>query len=107
MPVQRALDIKPEQKIISYEKELFKKLKRVEVFDRRKVGGWSDKEIADLAVQELREKGSVLIVANTKKSAYSLHQAIAEMELPCIHLYHLSTNMCPAHRLKILNKIKA
>jgi CRISPR-associated endonuclease/helicase Cas3 len=105
-PIQRALIIKPEQKIIPYEKELFQQLKRVEVFDRRKVGGWSDKETAELAVQELREKGSVLIVANTKKSAYSLYQAIAEMEIPCIHLYHLSTNMCPAHRLKLLNKIK-
>jgi len=105
-PIQRALNIKPEQKIIPYEKELFQQLKRVEVFDRRKVGGWSDKETAELAVQELREKGSVLIVANTKKSAYSLYQAIAEMEIPCIHLYHLSTNMCPAHRLKLLNKIK-
>ncbi|MBI5824473.1 MAG: CRISPR-associated helicase Cas3' [Chloroflexi bacterium] len=105
-PIQRALNIKPEQKIIPYEKELFQQLKRVEVFDRRKVGGWSDKETAELAVQELREKGSVLIVANTKKSAYSLYQAIAEMGIPCIHLYHLSTNMCPAHRLNLLNKIK-
>ena len=66
-PIQRALKIQPEQRIIPYEKELFKKLKRVEVFDRRKIGGWSDEEIAGLTIQELREKGSVLIVVNTKK----------------------------------------
>ena len=36
-PVQRALKIMPEQKIISYEKELFQKLRRVEVFDQEKL----------------------------------------------------------------------
>ncbi len=103
-PIQRALNIKPEQKIISYEKELFQKLKRVEVFDRRKVSGWSDKEIAELAIGELREKDSVLIIVNTKRSAYSLYQAITQES--DITPYHLSTNMCPAHRLDMLNEIK-
>lgn len=103
-PIQRALDIKPGQKIIPYEKELFQQLKRVEVFDRRKVGGWSDKEIAELALSELRVKDSVLIVANTKKSAYSLYQAIVQES--DITPYHLSTNMCPAHRLDMLTEIK-
>lgn len=103
-PIQRALKIQPEQKIISYEKELFQKLKRVEVFDRRKVGGWSDEEIAELADQELREKGSVLAVVNTRNSARSLYQAIVQKTNTDVR--HLSTNMCPAHRLKVLDEIK-
>ena len=103
-PIQRALNIKQEQKIIPYEKELFQQLKRVEVFDRRKVGGWSDKETTELALSELHEKDSVLIVVNTKKCAYSLYQAIVQESE--ITPYHLSTNMCPAHRLDMLNKIK-
>lgn len=103
-PIQRALNIKPEQKIIPYEKDLFQQLKRVEVYDRRKVGGWSDKEIAELALSELRVKDSVLIVVNTKKSAHSLYQAIVQES--DITPYHLSTSMCPAHRLDILSEIK-
>jgi CRISPR-associated endonuclease/helicase Cas3 len=103
-PIQRALNITPEQKIISYEKDLFQQLKRVEVYDRRKIGGWNDKEIAELAVSELRVKDSVLIVVNTKKSAYSLYQAIVQES--DVTPYHLSTNMCPAHRLDILTEIK-
>ena len=103
-PIQRALDIKPEQKIIPYEKDLFQQLKRVEVYDRRKVGGWSNKEIAEFALSELLVKDSVLIVVNTKKSAYSLYQAIVQES--DITPYHLSTNMCPAHRLDILSEIK-
>ncbi len=44
-PDTRALPI--DGKIISNEKDLFKKLKRVEVFDKRKLGsGWSDEEVA-------------------------------------------------------------
>ena len=97
-PVQRALKIQPEQKIIPYEEELFKKLKRVEVFDRRKVGGWNEEEVADLAYQELKDKGSVLIIVNTRNSASSLYQAIVQKS-NADTIYHLSTNMCPAHRL--------
>ena len=102
----RALIINPEQRIIQNEKILFSKLKRVHVFDRRKVGGWSQKETAELAEKQLNEKGSVLIVVNTKKSAKALFQAIAGKGISGVHLYHLSTNMCPAHRLNVLNEIK-
>lgn len=99
----RALSAQP---IIQNPAELFKKLKRVQVLDERGINPKTDIEIADLAEQELHKKGSVLIVVNTKKSAHALYQAIADRKIPCIHLYHLSTNMCPAHRLKVLNKIK-
>ena len=103
-PVQRALKIQPDQKIIPYEKELYKKLKRVEVFDHRKLGGWDEEEVAGLVDQELRAKGSVLIVVNTKASARSLYQAIIQESNAAV--YHLSTNMCPAHRLKVLDELK-
>ena len=102
----RALTIHPEQHIIQNEPELFGRLKRVEVFDKRKVGGWSAEEVAELTEAQLHEKGSVLAVVNTKRSARALYQAVADRKIPCVHLYHLSTNMCPAHRLKVLNKIK-
>ncbi len=100
----RALTIQPDQRIIQNEQELFEKLKRVEVFDKREVGGWSDEEVANLAVQELEEKGSVLIVVNTKKSARALCQAISQKKIADV--YHLSTNMYPAHRLDVLNAVR-
>lgn len=103
-PVQRALPIQPGNKMISNEKELFEKLRRVVIFDRRKIGGWSDEEVTELAEKNLREKGSVLIIVNTRKSARSLYQPIAQKKIAKV--YHLSTNMCPAHRLKVLSDIK-
>ncbi len=100
----RALNIKPEHKIIQNEQELFNKLKRVKVHDERRPGGWSNMEVADLAKHALEDKGSVLIVLNTKKSARSLYQEIKSWDI-CT-TYHLSTNMCPAHRSNILDIIK-
>jgi CRISPR-associated endonuclease/helicase Cas3 len=99
----RALTIQPEQKIIQDEAELFEKLKRVEVHDVRKPGGWSNVEIADLAVCALQEKGSVLIVVNTRAAAQALYREIKGRAMGAA-TYHLSTNMCPAHRMDVLEQ---
>jgi len=101
----RKLTIEPEYKIIQNEEELFKKLKRVEVYDERKPGGMTNTEIANLAGHALQEKGSVLIVVNTRAMAQALYQEIKKRNLAAT--YHLSTNMCPAHRLEKLEEIKA
>jgi len=102
----RKLTIEPGYKIIQNELEMFEKLKRVEVHDRRKPGGLNNAEIADLAEQALQEKGSVLIVVNTRASARTLYQEIKNRSLGAA-VYHLSTDMCPAHREDVLeNKIK-
>ncbi|MEW6083895.1 MAG: CRISPR-associated helicase Cas3' [Chloroflexota bacterium] len=102
----RELNIPQENHIIQNEPELFQQLKRVEVHDERKPGGMSNAEVANLAVKALQEKGSVLIVVNTRPSALALYKEIKDRNLGAA-LYHLSTNMCPAHRMDVLeNQIK-
>jgi len=101
----RRLKITPEQHIIQNETEVFEKLRRVEVQDERKPGGLLNSEVADLAEQVLGEKGSLLIVVNTRATARELYQAIMKRNLADI--YHLSTNMCPAHRMDVLEKVRA
>ncbi len=102
----RELNIPQENHIIQNEPDLFQRLKRVEVHDERKPGGWSNAEIADLAERALKKKGSVLIVVNTRPSALTLYQEVEGRNLGAA-LYHLSTNMCPVHRMDILeNEIK-
>lgn len=101
----RKLTIEPEYKIIKDEPALFKQLKRVEVHDERKPGGLTNAEIADLAERALEEKGSVLIVVNTRASAKALYEKIKERQLGAA-VYHLSTNMCPAHRMDKLDEIR-
>ncbi|MDD3744371.1 MAG: helicase-related protein [Lentimicrobiaceae bacterium] len=80
-------------------------MKRVKVLDRRKIGGWTDDGVAELVEQELQETGSDLIVVNTKKSAINLFQLLYK-HAEGVEVYHLSTNMCPAHRMKVLDMIK-
>ena len=63
-------------------------------------------EVAELVERQLQEKGSVLIVVNTKNSARALYNAIVDKKIAAAYICHLSTNMCPAHRLEVLNKVK-
>jgi CRISPR-associated endonuclease/helicase Cas3 len=85
-------------------KGLFDDLKRVEVLNRRKPGGWTDEEIARLALDEVVQSGSCLVIVNTKKSAQILYRLCREAV--GIQHFHLSTSMCPAHRKEILDKIR-
>lgn len=104
VPIQRALSISKSQKIIQNETELFKELKRVNIIDKRKkVGGWSDDEVTELACNELEKTGSVLIIVNKKDSARKLYKKLTENKAG--EVFHLSTNMCPAHRLDVLKQV--
>ncbi len=85
-------------------KGLFDDLKRVEVVNQRKPGGWTDEEIARLALSEVVHSGSCLVIVNTKKSAQALYRLCREAA--GIQTFHLSTSMCPAHRKEILDKIR-
>jgi len=85
-------------------KELFDDLKRVEVLNRRKPGGWTDEEIARLALDEVVQSGSCLVIVNTKKAAQALYRLCREVAE--IRTFHLSTNMCPAHRKEILDQVR-
>jgi len=85
-------------------KGLFDDLERVEVLNRRKPGGWTDEEIARLALDEVVQSGSCLVIVNTKKSAQTLFRLCREAA--GIQTFHLSTSMCPAHRKEILEQIR-
>ena len=85
--------------------QLFEQLKRVEVRDQRRPGGWSDEEVATLAADELRRAGSCLVVVNTKNAARAVFDRCSTLA-PSKRLFHLSTDMCPAHRKRELARIK-
>ena len=64
----------------------------------------SAEEIAEFAFKN-RDK-STLIVVNTKAAAGSIVKNIDELNLPKEDIYYLTTNLCPAHRKKIVSEIK-
>jgi CRISPR-associated endonuclease/helicase Cas3 len=103
-PKSRALSVTAEQQIVPDARKLFDDIKRVEIYDRTKVGGWTVEEIKKLAGQQLLKSGSVLVVVNTKTSARELYKQCKQIDN--VETYHLSTHMCPAHRLDVLKQVK-
>lgn len=98
-----AIRLKPGHEIVPDIPQLFDALKRVKVRDRRKPGGWTYDEVAALALNELNRAGSCLVVVNTKDAARQVFQRC----LPALDsesVFHLSTDMCPAHRKAVLGR---
>jgi CRISPR-associated endonuclease/helicase Cas3 len=94
--------------------QIFRDLKRYEAFDKsHKLGGWSANEVSNLAVDEMLQHGSCLVIVNTKRDALTIYLACKErlktliepMDEGC--LVHLSTRMCPAHRLESLDIMRS
>lgn len=103
-PKKGAIRIPPGNELMPDVRQLFRALKRVDVINRRKAGGWSNNEIAELALQEVARAGSCLVIVNTKASAQKLYQLCAPSGRAPV--FHLSTSMCPAHRKRILRIIR-
>lgn len=100
---QGALGLTPEFEIVPHATRLFKELKRVEVIDKEKTGGWTSDEVAEVAGVELSEAGSVLVIVNTKAEAREVYERCSRRTK--VEIRHLSTNMCPAHRMDVLQQI--
>ncbi len=86
--------------------EVEKEFKRVEIIDKTKPEAWLTEELAELCQTVLAEKNSLLIILNTKSAVLKLYQYMKEHALVDVHLYHLSTSMCAAHRKKLLKEIR-
>jgi CRISPR-associated endonuclease/helicase Cas3 len=103
-PIKGALALLPEHELVPDVPGLFKALRRVEVVDARKAGGWTDQELVALALAQVEEAGSCLMVVNTKKAAKRLYGlCVAQSSATVVHL---STSMCPAHRRRALGAIR-
>lgn len=96
-PAKGAIRLAPAPELMPDVRHLFKALQRVVVNDQRKAGGWSDQEVTDLAMAEVQASGSCLIIVNTKASARRIFELCATA-LDATIVFHLSTDMCPAHR---------
>lgn len=100
-----AVRLAPHHELMRDAQDLFDRLKRVEVRDQRKPGGWTHDEVAELALTEVRRAGSCLVIVNTKAAATSVFQ-LCTPELEDEAVCHLSTDMCPAHRKQELTRVR-
>jgi len=83
------------QEIVSDPQKLFKKLERTKISF---IGKKTDSELAGLLDQEQQ----VLCIVSTKPQARSVFERVSEQ----LGSYHLSTNMYPLHRQRVLQEIR-
>ncbi|MCB1234087.1 MAG: CRISPR-associated helicase Cas3' [Verrucomicrobiae bacterium] len=103
-PTLGALRIKPFNGLVRDKVSLFKSLKRTEIVDGCRPGGWSFEEVAKHALELQSHHQSLLVICNTKASARSVFELLKKR--PSAPVVHLSTNMCPAHRRHKIAEIR-
>lgn len=91
--------------------ERFKQFKRVNLIDESIIGGYSIAELKDFVKNLLNKVNSILVILNTRKVVKELYKVIEEEnkglpEKERYIVFHLSTYMCPNHRINILKDIK-
>lgn len=87
----------------------FEKLKRTRIVPSIIPGGYSQPMLRDFILEKEEKSGNCLVILNTKSDAAktftTLKEYIHENSLSA-KLVHLSTRMCPAHRLDVINNMK-
>ncbi|HEY5586091.1 MAG TPA: CRISPR-associated helicase Cas3', partial [Ruminiclostridium sp.] len=91
--------------------EKFREFKRTSIVDKTRVGGYDPGELREFVLEIMERVNSTLVILNTKNTAKEVFNAIQEENklLPLDKqslIFHLSTNMCPSHRMKILDEIR-
>ena len=92
--------------IVPYQKDLFKVFKRTEIIDKTSPYGMAVEELADFSAEVLGQLSSLLLICNTKESAFRLYTELCNRLEDCT-VFHLSTAMCMAHRTDTLKRINA
>lgn len=105
-PEKGQLQLRAEDELIPQFSKYFDALKRTEIIDKTKIGGWSVTEVAELAITQLHELSSCLVIVNTKKWAEKLFKQCKSGDLGDSKVFHLSTAQCPAHRKVILDEVR-
>lgn len=105
-PENGQLSIPLGNELVDNVSQLFMDLKRVEVLNRCKIGGWNKQEIVELVLAEFSNKGNCLVIVNTKAWAQALYH-LCQKQIPREAVFHLSTNQCATHRKKLLQNISS
>ena len=85
--------------------EDFSIFQRTRLIHLKQRGGYSYDEAAAFCREQFAANGSLLTVVNTKAAAKELYQRLKDTAGASV--FHLSTAMCPLHRRKQIEMIKA
>ncbi|MNC09385.1 helicase Cas3 [compost metagenome] len=106
--VKNRLQMPEQAEIIQNRDKVSEQFKRVELLNRVTSAGWDTEELAQFIHERMKEVRSTLVILNTKSAVRKLYTYLtkewSEDEEELL-IYHLSTNMCPAHRREVLDKV--
>lgn len=94
--------------IISDEEKYNTAFKRVQIVDHINGNGFSVEEAANFILGQVHGMKSILAIVNTKPVAREVFECIHRIAENSkeYRLFHLSTNMCPAHRSAVLSEMR-
>jgi CRISPR-associated endonuclease/helicase Cas3 len=101
-PPKYALPMTDQARMIKASEKYMQAFKRVDVVDLTRPEQWAEADVVDLSMTE--QVSSILIIVNTKASARALVEAFESVD---VKAYHLSTSMCPSHRMAVLQTLRA
>lgn len=102
--VNRKLDVGTDPEIISDIDQVFESFKRVEIVDRVTGQNFNQDKLLAFINERMKEVNDVLVILNTKKAVKDLYEALRD-KYDDVQVFHLSTSMCPMHRIAILEKV--
>ena len=89
-------------------REKFREFKRMDIKDERIDEGYSYERLGDFIYRLKENLLNILIVLNTKACAEKTYEELKRRNENKKHkIFYLSTNLCPAHRKKIIKVIKS
>lgn len=73
--------------------------------------GVTSEQAGEFLHEKMREFQSILMIVNTKKTAETIYNFVKDRESDCILeepvlIYYLTGNMCPQHRIDVLEQIR-
>lgn len=90
--------------LIPYDPALWTPFHRTEIVDQCQTGSYTPETLADFALEQLADAGSLLLICNTKAQAATMYEQLRHADA---QVFHLSTAMCMAHRILSLKQINA
>lgn len=104
--LKRPLEYSDNAAMVSLTLDEQKEFKRTRIVNKVTSHGMDLSELADFTMECIKEKSSVLVICNTKKTALRLMQHLSVLTgNEKFMLYHLSSSMCQEHRQHIMGSM--
>ncbi len=107
--VKQPIHLSSPSELIADTGKMFEILKRTQIVNKTVNGGYTIEELRDFVLDKLDIAGNCLVILNTKKEVANLYRAVKyyihENSVMQAKLVHLSTSMCPAHRLAAIDSM--